>query len=242
MHPDPTILLQILGIETPPVGFYDAPDPAAFAPLVRPEPGQRMCIFAFYERWLEGNTLHLTADNTGCRGAGRWLWGAETHWRQDFVEFLVDREGLRASHELMDRWLDHNAGYTPEHPHLLIGLLREEQYAHLKTVTFFANPDQLSALMIGAYYHSAPSDPPPVIAPFGSGCMELIPLFEDFSIPQAIIGATDIAMRRHLPPDVLAFTVTMPMFERLCGLDERSFLHKPFWQNLRKARGHTLQR
>jgi hypothetical protein len=95
--------------------------------------------------------------------------------------------------------------------------------------------------MIGAQYDSAPEDPPPVIAPFGSGCRELIP-FRDFDMPQASIGATDIAMRQHLPPDILAFTVTTPMFSRLCELDERSFLYKPFLQRLRKARGATLYR
>jgi len=90
--------------------------------------------------------------------------------------------------------------------------------------------------MLGAQYNSAPDDPPPVVAPFGSGCMELLP-FKDRNIPQASIGATDIAMRQHLPPDILAFTVTKPMFKQLCELDERSFLYKPFLQNLRKARG-----
>jgi hypothetical protein len=29
------------------------------------------------------------------------------------------------------------------------------------------------------------------------------------------------------------------MFEQLCALDERSFLYKPFWVNLRRARGVT---
>jgi hypothetical protein len=66
--------------------------------------------------------------------------------------------------------------------------------------------------------------------------MELLPLFEDLTVPQAIIGATDIAMRRYLPPHILAFTVTKPMYERLCALDERSFLYKQFWGDLRKAR------
>jgi hypothetical protein len=74
------------------------------------------------------------------------------------------------------------------------------------------------------------------IAPFGSGCMQLVSLFEDLSIPQAIVGATDIAMRRYLPPEILAFTVTVPTFERLCALDRESFLYKPFWENLQKAR------
>ena len=115
--------------------------------------------------------------------------------------------------------------------------LREGQYKYLKSVTFYVNPDQLGLLMLGAQYNRTPDDPLPVIAPFGSGCMQLVALFENLSIPQALVGATDIAMRQHLPPDILAFTVTKAMFEELCGLDEQSFLHKPFWQRLRKARG-----
>jgi hypothetical protein len=66
--------------------------------------------------------------------------------------------------------------------------------------------------------------------------MELYP-FKDPEIPQAAIGATDIAMRQHIPPDILAFTVTRPMFKQLCALDKRSFLYKPFLKRLRKARG-----
>jgi len=80
--------------------------------------------------------------------------------------------------------------------------------------------------MIGAQYFSKPEDTDPVIAPFGSGCMELLPLFKDLNIPQALIGSTDIAMRKYLPPDLLAFTVTKPMFEKLCKLDKKSFLEK----------------
>ena len=67
---------------------------------------------------------------------------------------------------------------------------------------------------------------------------QLVSLFEDLSVPQALIGTTDIAMRKHLPPNILAFTVTVPMFEQLCALDENSFLYKPFWRNLRRAREH----
>jgi hypothetical protein len=137
----------------------------------------------------------------------------------------------------MHQWLDYRQGYQQEHPNLLIGPLCEEGYAFLKTVTFYVNPDQLGVLMLGAQYHSAPGDPPPVIASFGSGCGQLVALFEDLNLPQAAIGATDIAMRQHLPPELLAFTVTKPLFEGLCALDEGSFLYKPFWRRLREARG-----
>ena len=66
--------------------------------------------------------------------------------------------------------------------------------------------------------------------------MEMAPLFEDLTIPQALIGSTDIAMRDQLPPDLLAFTVTRPMFERLCAIGEDSFLSRPFLRKLKAAR------
>lgn len=237
MQPDAQMLLDKIGLEFPPVGFYDAPDPALFQPLVEPEPGRRACIFAFYEHWRNGQTLRITKENYGCRGAAHWLCGIESRDRESFVRFLVDDEGLKASHALMNQWLDARGGYKQEHPDLLIGPLQQNQYPYLKTVTFFANPDQLSALVLGAQYYNAPGDPPPVIAPFGSGCSQLVALFDDLTTPQAVIGATDIAMRQHLPQDILALTVTKAMFERLCELDERSFLFKPFWRRLRTARG-----
>lgn len=239
MQPDPTNLLNRVGISTPLIGFYDAPDALPFDPLVTPKQNKHVCIFAFYKNWLNGETLHIAKDNFGCGGAGHHLFGISDRSREDFVKFLVDDEGLKSSHDIMNQWLDRLEVYRPEHPNILIGPLREDQHEYLKSITFYVNPDQLSMLMLGAQYNSTPGDPPPIIAPFGSGCMELLPLFQDLSIPQAMIGATDIAMRQFLPPNILAFTVTKPMFRQLCELDEKSFLYKPFWQNLKQAREHT---
>ncbi|MDD5722231.1 MAG: DUF169 domain-containing protein [Syntrophales bacterium] len=237
MQPDATNLLEKAGLEIPLIGFYDAPDIHPFEPLVKPKPGTRACVFAFYRQWLRGKTLHLTKENFGCGGAGHWLCGAETRSREDMVSFLVNDEGLKASHAPMNQWLDYRAGYDQKNPHILIGPLRADQYEYLRSVTFFVNPDQMGLLMTGAQYYSAPGDPAPVIAPFGSGCSQLVAPFDDLGVAQAIIGATDIAMRRYLDPELLAFTVTRPMYEQLCGLGEESFLYKPFWKNLRKARG-----
>ncbi|MGC9324549.1 MAG: DUF169 domain-containing protein [Desulfomonilia bacterium] len=236
MADDAAKLLERLGIQLPLVGFYDAPDTAGFEPFVTPDPKKHMCVFSFYQNWLKGETLLITKDNFGCGGAGTALCSVATRTREEYISFLVDTEGLKASHEIMGMWLDQRETYSPQHPYVLIGPVRKDAWSHLKTITFFVNPDQLSALILGANYHSAPGDYPPVIAPFGSGCMELVTPFQDLSIPQAIIGATDIAMRAYLPPDILAFTVTMPMFGRLCSLDEKSFLYKPFLKNLKKAR------
>jgi hypothetical protein len=236
MQPDPGRLLEKLGITTPLMGFYDAPDTSTFKPLVRVEPGEQTCIFSFYKNWLRGETLHLTKDSFGCRGAGSCLFGVATRSPEAMVTFLVDEEGLKGSRELMKRWVERRGNYHPEHPNLLIGPLRPDQYRYLKTVTFYVDADQLAALILGANYNAGPDDPPAVMAPFGSGCSQLLPLFADLEVPQAMVGATDIAMRQWLPANTIAFTVTKPMFMQLCDLDERSFLYKRFLPRLQEAR------
>jgi len=109
-------------------------------------------------------------------------------------------------------------------------------------VTFYVNADQLAILATGATYYSRPDDVEPILSRFGSGCMQLATLFDDIESPQAIIGSTDQAMRQHLEPWMLAFTVTKPMFELLCrwGDDPGSSLHSGFTRHLIEARGGSL--
>ena len=237
MAPDPMRLMERIGLNIPLIGLYDAPDSEPFEPLVTPARGKRSCVFAYYKNWMQGERLLLSKNQFGCGGAGYWLCDVSTRSRKDFVSFLVDEEGLKASHELMNQWLEVQKPFAQSHPNILIGPLQDNQYTFLKSITFFVNPDQLGVLMIGAQYGHSPANPSPVVAPFGSGCSQLISHFDDLTIPQAVIGSTDIAMRQHLPADILAFTVTKPMYEYLCTLDERSFLYKPFWERLRSARG-----
>ncbi|HPJ93352.1 MAG TPA: DUF169 domain-containing protein [Deltaproteobacteria bacterium] len=241
MLPDPSNLIKQLDLNIPLMGFYDAPLTQGFEPLIRPEPGKHQCIFCFYENWLKGETLVITKDNFGCSGAGSCLCDVQTRTKENLVKFLKEGEGLKATSEIMNEWVDHREPYVQEHPFLLIGPFKSDRYDLVKTVTFFVNPDQLSSLIIGANYRSVPGDIPAVIAPFGAGCMELLPLFSDLNVPQAIIGATDIAMRQYLPGDIMAFTVTKPMFEQLCSLGKDSFLYKPFLKNLKKARAANPQ-
>lgn len=236
--PSPAILIEKLELRLPLIGFYDAPNPEAFEPLSEPDPKQPMCLFRFYENWLANKTLHITDRNCSCRGCGYWLFGNDIENREHFLTFLAETEGLKESKELMSIWLDREKPYKPQHDHIFIGPLRDNFCQYLKSVTFLVNMDQLSALVIGAQYYSAPDDPlPPVAASFGSGCMQLLPLFKDIDFPQGMIGCTNMVIRRFLPPEILAFTVTIPLYRQLCLLDEHSFLYKPFLEYLKKARG-----
>lgn len=236
MQPDPAALIEKAGLTLPLIGTYDAPDPAPFAPLVEPAAGKWACVFMYYKRWLKGETLHLAADNFGCGGAGYWLHGIQTRSRDEFIKFLAEEEGL-STPDRMAQWLDYKKPSKPQYPHILIGPLKAEQYPYLKSVTFLLTPDQLSLFVYGANYHSVPGDQEPIVARFGSGCSQLYSQFDRLDIAQAAIAGTDVAMRRFLPENLLVLSVTKKMFERLCRLDEKTFLFKPFWQELRKARG-----
>lgn len=238
MQPLPIKLDEKLQFKYPLIGFYDAPDEELFGPVTKIS----KCLFAYFDNWAEGETLLISQKYFGCRGCGRWLAGLDNMQRDKFLTFLAETEGLRASKELMAEWVDANPTYKMEHNCLFIGPLKPKAWDYLKTVTFFVNPDQLSSLMIGAAYHASSKDPDPVIAPFGSGCGQLVPMFKDLNVPQAIIGGTDIAMRKHLPADILTFTVTRPMYERLCSLDEKSFLYKPFLKGLQEERVQQAQK
>jgi hypothetical protein len=118
--PDWTRLIEKVGLKVPIIGFYDAPDATAFDPLVAPKPGKRACVFTFYRHWLAGKTPHLTKNTLGCPGAGQWLFGVVTGSREESVRFLVDEEGLKASHAQLYQWLDHARRYSPEHARLVI--------------------------------------------------------------------------------------------------------------------------
>lgn len=236
MQPDYSYFISKTGIELPLIGFYDAPDIPSFEPIAEPVKKARACLFAFYKQWKEGITLRISNENYGCGGAGSWLFNVKTRTRQQYIEFLVDEEGLKHNYQLMDKWLNSLNPYKPQNPYLFIGPLKPDMYEYLKTISFIVNPDQLSMLVIAAQYNSCPDEEPAVISPFGSGCMQLVTKFENLEIPQALIGGTDLAMRQYLPPEKLVFTVTRPMFERICNLGTKSFLEKSFIHRLNATR------
>ena len=245
MKPNPTVLLEVADLSTPLIGFYDVSDPKPFEPFVIPE----RCIFSSYRNWLQGESILISEGNCSCQGGGYWVGGVTPAWVQKsmekdnnplqiFANGLNQREGFKSSDELMTKWLENQKPYLIENGYVVIGPLKDDQYQHLKTVTFYVNPDQLSLLLHGAEYNNASIQSSPIITAFGSGCGQLAAILGDLDtdLPKAAIGGTDMAMREHLPPDILAFTVNKPMFEQLSKLDESSFLGKGFWKRLKEAR------
>jgi len=233
---DANYITDKLNINYPLVGVYDAPHDAAFEKIVEPLAHRRACMFAYFNAWMRGQTLKLTSINYGCNGSGYWLFGKENRTRKEFIDFLVGEEGLKCSKEMMNTWLDVTLPYKSKHKCIYIGPLNNDMQQYLKSVTFFVNADQLSALVIGANYFADGSGDNPVEIPFGSGCMQLLSLVPNNQKAKALVGATDLAMRKYLPKDIIAFTVNPKMFDNLCSLNDNSFLNKPFLQDLSDIR------
>ncbi len=143
-------------------------------------------------------------------------------------------EGLKASPSIAQEWLDKTKYPAPSGKTVLLGPVRLDHWEQVQTVTFFADPDRFSALMILAAYWS--SDPDEVHAAFSSGCGLLWEVFHHHTKDRAVIGCTDIAMRKHIPPEVLCLSVTPQRFERMVGFPDDAFLMKSWWNELMDAR------
>ncbi len=95
IQPDPSALINKIGLKIPLVGFYDAPGTEPFEPLVKLGKKGHNCVFAFFKQWINGKTLHLTKNHYGCGGAGHWICGIEGRSRENYLDFLVNTEGLK---------------------------------------------------------------------------------------------------------------------------------------------------
>jgi Uncharacterised ArCR, COG2043 len=229
-----------LRLTAPLIAVYDAPPSDAFAPLV--EAAGTSCCFAYYQRWLDGETLVLRKGGEGCQGASRAL-GLERHYPDYMAHFLTDGvgapkgEGLRATPAIAQAYLDRAQPPDVRSETALIGPLRLDQWAAVQSVTFLVDPDRLSAVMTLAGYWSAEDV---VAAPFGSGCSFLWRSLGTSGEDRAIIGATDIAMRRYLPPHIMTLTVRPAHFARMLTAPEASFLYRSWWNDLMdfRARRH----
>ena len=110
-----------------------------------------------------------------------------------------------------------------------------------QVVIFFADPDQLSALVVLANYGRDGNQN--VIMPYAAGCQNIgiYPYQEAQSTtPRAVVGLTDLSarvyIRKQLKDNLMTFAVGMAMFEEMEENVAGSFLQRPTWQSLVKGK------
>jgi hypothetical protein len=116
--------------------------------------------------------------------------------------------------------------------------LADPKKQDIKSVTFFVDPDQLSALVILA--NCVNPEKENVTIPWGAGCQEIgIFAYRELERehPRAVVGLTDISAREVVRPslgkDVMSFTAPWPVSQKMEANVENSFLQRETWRALR---------
>ncbi|MGW8303837.1 MAG: DUF169 domain-containing protein [Desulfobacterales bacterium] len=110
-----------------------------------------------------------------------------------------------------------------------------------RVIVFFTDPDQLSAMVVLANYDRP--DNHNVIIPYAAGCQTIgiYPYREaQTERPRAVVGLTDLSarvyIRKQLADSLMTFTVPLAMFKEMESNVAGSFLERPTWQGLLKAK------
>jgi hypothetical protein len=103
-----------------------------------------------------------------------------------------------------------------------------------EVVIFFANPDQISALVFLLYYN-APEEFDRVISRFASGCgsVATIPLqLARRNEKKAVLGLNDLSARTRLPKELMTFALPYNLLLEMYNNIEESFLITGTWEKI----------
>ena len=110
-----------------------------------------------------------------------------------------------------------------------------------RVIVFFTDPDQLSSMVVLANYDRP--DNHNVIIPYAAGCQTICiyPYREaQTERPRAVVGLTDLSarvyIRKQLADSLMTITVPLAMFKEMESNVAGSFLERPTWQGLLKAK------
>jgi uncharacterized protein (DUF169 family) len=213
------------------------------------------CVAAVMVAASKGRTAVFDRHTFGCVGGGTGL-GFGDQYKSFPIEYLLST-GNQSEYRIGGHRtrLTEGEGYfrTPDLARKFVDALPmrdiPEEYVVLRPlaevndadepslVMFLANPDQLSALMVLANYSRADRDS--VVAPFGAGCQSILFGFAESerTPPRAVIGFTDISVRKHVDRDILSFTVPWTMFQEMENIVAGSFLEKDQWLEVAERLG-----
>ncbi len=208
--------------------------------------GERSCVIAMLTAAANGETAVFDRKTVGCTGGlgGLCFGSAYDTFRGGFEYFLStgrgegypEGEGYKKTPELVVETMARQTfDVLPQTYRVFRPLSQVEPGDETPAlVTFYVNPDQLSALVVLANYGRVGNDN--VIIPFGAGCqtMCLLPYQESLKEkPRAVVGIVDISARPRVPENVLAFTVPFGMFRQMEADIPGSFLGRKAWRQVK---------
>ncbi len=191
----------------------------------------------------EGFFHFLSTGNDATEAGRQAAEKVKPYLRKEAYDNFVHGERYRKSPDLVRKFVqnlpivDIPAKYVVFKP--LSGVDRGKESP--QTIIFFADPDQLSALVVLANYGREDNDG--VIIPHAAGCQTIgiYPYREAKNGKQrAVVGLTDLSarvhMNRQLAPNLMTFAVPLALFDEMEGNVEGSFLGRHTWQSLAEGK------
>jgi len=200
------------------------------------------CIASLIFLASKGKTIAINKDSTGYPCSAFYL--GYTDWIFDGVEYFLSHSSIPFGREC-ERFIKNPElakefvqSYVPyeftDKTYVFKPIVAFADDEKPEAVIFFANPDQLSALVFLIHY-SQPLNYNKVITGFASACMAMatIPLqYARKNENKAFWGLHDIAVRSSIPEDLMTLSMPFPMFKELCNSAPESFLGTANWQKL----------
>lgn len=204
------------------------------------------CAVAMLTAAAKGKTVVFSRKTFGCLGGGVGLGlgnlypnfpgGIHNFLSTGAGEGYPEGEGYKKTPEFAAQFVRELPITDIEESYVVFKPLAQvEEEEKPRIVVFYANPDQLSALVVLANYGRAQNDN--VRIPFASGCQSvcLLPWDEaQQETPKAILGMTDISARPFVDADLLSFSVPYRMFCEMETNVPGSFLDKAAWEKVVK--------
>ena len=247
-----SILCDKLNFKLSPVAicFTDEKPDAAF----QAEKGKRICVASMLVAAAKNNVISVFDEDTyGCPGGGVGLCfgnafkkrnhpteallsrGDEVIKQQELVTKMSQGKGERFfdTPELVRKWCN-EVPYTETPQKYVVfkplHMVGENERPDL--VLLYANPDQLSVLVILSGYNRGKALN--VVAPFASACQSILLAYQeiDKEMPNAVMGYFDISQRCNIPKELLSLTVPYQMFEELERGAIDGCMETPAWEKI----------
>ncbi|MHB9131025.1 MAG: DUF169 domain-containing protein [Armatimonadota bacterium] len=206
------------------------------------------CVVGLLTAAAKGKIAVLDRKTTGCGGGmigmgfttkfAEFPGGIEHFLSCGAGEGFPEGEGYKKTPELAHQFIESLPVVDIPFSYIILKPLSavDPEKETPQSVIFYANPDQLTALVVLASYDRPGYDH--TIIPQAAGCqgIGILPYLEaEREYPRAVVGMMDVSARPCVPADVVTFTVPYKRFLELEANVQGSFFERPAWQKV-KAR------
>jgi uncharacterized protein (DUF169 family) len=188
----------------------------------------------------EGFCHFLSSGNSGRPGGAELAEQIKPYMTQESHDHFLHGERYIKTPQLVDKFVralpmtEIPKRYVVFKPLNKVDIEKEKP----QSVIFFANPDQISALVVLANFGRGDNEN--VIIPYAAGCQTIgiYPYREAKSTkPRAVVGLTDLSARVYVrkqlaDPHFMTFTVPFTLFQEMEQNVSGSFLERHKWQSL----------